>query len=556
MKSRLLLILLLLPLCLGAKAPKKVTAGRSSVVSILTFKDGKLLRSGTGVFTDSNGELLSTYSLFVDCDSAVAIDNRGTKRQIVKVSGADEIYDCIRAYAQPDKKLQALTPAAQPSTTADKLYLVAYGMKKSGTIEETTIEKVDTIAGGNSYYTISLPKREKHTSAPLLNEQGELVALLQSVGTGDTLKSHAISAKFVKSLTIKAANYNSNRFTRIGIKKSLPETEEEALSCLMLQSFSSDSTAYSTMLTEFLAQYPESYQGYLHRAEYNVSKLKEYKEALADWEKALTLADKKEEVWYHKANSLYANKLYADSLAGTAYSIDSAIACIDRAIEIDRQPLFLRLKGNLHYTKRDYATAFDSYASLSSTNLRSAEIFMLAANCKEILGDSDAAILQLDSAIATFGRVPITAMAPYVLNRGLVKYRAGRYREAVLDYNIYENLLSGNVNANFYYMRQQAEYNGKMYRLALADIELALKLEPENILFLLEKGRLCYRVNMIDDALPTLEKAVKIAPDSPDAYYLLARCQMAKGNKAAAKQNLEKAQKLGHPGAAETLKSL
>ncbi len=117
-------------------------------------------------------------------------------------------------------------------------------------------------------------------------------------------------------------------------------------------------------------------------------------------------------------------------------------------------------------------------------------------------------------------------------------------------------LLNRRVNANFYYLRQQAEYNGKMYRLALADIDIAIGLEPENVLFLLEKGRLCYRVNMIDEALPVLEKAVKLAPDNPDAYYLLARCQMVKGNKAAAKSNLEKAQKLGHPNAAETLKNL
>lgn len=556
MKSRLLLILLLLPLCLAAKAPKKVAAGRNSVVSILTFKNGELLRSGTGVFTDSNGELFSTYSLFVDCDSAVAIDNRGTVRPIVKIFGADENYDCIRAGVLPDKKLKPFAVATAPVSAGSKLYMVAYGTKKSGKIEEALIEKSDTIAGGNSYYTVNLPKREKHTSAPLLNEEGALVALLQSVSTGDTLKSHAVAAKFVKELSIKAASYNSERLARIGIKKQLPETEEEALSCLMLQSFSSDSVAFANILSDFIEQYPASYQGYLHKADYSVSRLKDFKGAIADWDKALSLADKKGEVWYHRANSLYAHKLYLDSIAGDAYSIDSAIVYIDRAIAIDRQPLYMRLKGNLHYTKRDYAAAYDCYSSLSATNLRSAEIYVLAANCKEILGDSDAAILQLDSAIATFGRVPITAMAPYVLNRGLVKYRAGRYREAVLDYNIYENLLSGNVNANFYYMRQQAEYNGKMYRLALADIELALKLEPENILFLLEKGRLCYRVNMIDDALPVLEKAVQIAPDSPDAYYLLARCQMAKGNKAAAKQNLEKAQKLGHPGAAETLKSL
>ena len=95
-----------------------------------------------------------------------------------------------------------------------------------------------------------------------------------------------------------------------------------------------------------------------------------------------------------------------------------------------------------------------------------------------------------------------------------------------------------------------------MYRLALADIDVALRMEPENILFLLEKGRVCYRVNLIDDAIPVLETAVKVAPDNPDAYYLLARCQMLKGNNAAAKENVVKAVGLGHPNAAATLKEL
>ena len=63
-------------------------------------------------------------------------------------------------------------------------------------------------------------------------------------------------------------------------------------------------------------------------------------------------------------------------------------------------------------------------------------------------------------------------------------------------------------------------------------------------------------MNLIDDALPVLEKAVKVAPDNADAYYLLARCQMLKGSKDAAKVNLSNAAKYGHPDAAATLKEL
>ncbi|MBQ5663063.1 MAG: tetratricopeptide repeat protein [Bacteroidaceae bacterium] len=557
MRKLFLLILLAVVASAYCKSPKKVAAARNSVASILVYKNGELLRSGLGVWVNaSGGELYSSYSLFVDGDSAVAIDNRGVVRPVTKVLGANETYDCMRLSVAVDKKLKALEFSSRPAGSGDALYMVSYGVKKSGAIEEAVVDKIDTISGSHLYYTVKLAASEKNASAPLVNAEGELVALLQTVAGDDTLHSYALSGYFVKSLTIKAKDYNSNRFARIGIRKALPEDENEALSVLLLQSFSTDSAAYIQILNAFKEQFPQSHQGYLYMAEYNAVKRNKYKAAFDEWSHALTLAEKDDEVYYHMANTIYANKLYSDSVASTIFPLDSALLYVNKALEIDNQPIYTRLKGNIFYTKRDFSSAFECYSSLTSTNLCDAELYVLAANCKEILGDSDAAILYQDSAIATFGRVPVAPMAPYILNRGLMKYRAGRFREAVLDYNVYANILSGRVNANFYYLREQAEYNGKMYRLALADIDVALRLEPENILFLLEKGRVCYRVNLIDDAIPVLEKAVKIAPDNPDAYYLLARCQMLKKNKSAAKENLSQAAKLGHPNAAATLKEL
>lgn len=539
-----------------AKIPKKAGNVRNSMASILVYKNGELLRSGIGVLVNVDGEMLSSYSLFVDADSAVAIDTRGVARPVIKILGADETYDCIRLSILPDKKLKPVEYSSRPATNGNILYMVGYGVKKSGAVEEAKVEKTDTISGSHYYYTLRLPLQEKYISAPLVNAEGELVALLQSVEADDTLRSHALAANYAKSLTIRATNYNSERFSRIGIRKALPATEEEALSCLLLQSFSSDSVAYKAMLDEYVVQFPQSHQGHLYLAEYNAIRIKKYDAARAGWEKALALADNKGDVLYHKANTIYAGKLYADTVANATFPIDTALACVNRAIEVENLPIYVRLKGNILYTKRDYAGAFECYSALTTTNLCDAEVYAIAANCKELLGDPDAAIQHLDSAIATFGQVPIAAMAPYVLNRGLVKNRAGRYREAVLDYNAYAKLLGNRMNSNFYYLREQAEYSGKMYRLALADIDVALALEPDNITFLIEKGRICYRVNMIDEALPVLAKAMAVAPENPDAYYLMARCQMLKGDNAAAKENLQKAVKFGHPTAAETLKNI
>ena len=557
MKKYLLFILLAVSLSAYPKPPKAVNNVRNSVVSIIAYKNGELLRNGLGVFiNNTEGEVISSHSLFIDADSAVTIDSRGIIRPINKVLGADELYDCIRLSVNTDKKLKTVEYSSQPARNGDLLYMVSYGMKKSGTIEEVTIKETDTISGSHLYYKTNLPAKHIYTSAPLVNANGELVALIQPIIDNDTSHSYAIAANYIKSLSIKASNYNSERFTRIGIKKALPSTEEEALSCLLLQSFSSDTVAYKSILNEFIKQFPQNHQGYLYSAEYNAVKLRNYDIALNCWENAFSLTEKDDEIYYHKANIIYTHKLYSDSSKNNILTLDSALSYTNKAIKINNQPIYTQLKGNILYTKRDFTAAFDCYSSLTNTNLCNAELFVLAANCKEYLGDNDAAIAYLDSAIATFGRVPIAAMAPYVMNRGLVKYRAKRYREAILDYNIYANLLNNRVNANFYYLREQAEYNGKMYRQALADIDVAIHLSPQNILFLLEKGRICYRVNMIDEALSVLETAKNIEAENPDVYYLLARCQIIKGDKTTAKENLAKAIKYGHPTAATTLKEL
>ena len=93
MRKLFLFILLAVVVSGYSKPSKKVAAVRNSVASVLVFKNGELLRSGLGVFVGADGSFFSSYSLFVDGDSAVAIDNRGVVRPILKVLGADETYD-------------------------------------------------------------------------------------------------------------------------------------------------------------------------------------------------------------------------------------------------------------------------------------------------------------------------------------------------------------------------------------------------------------------------------------------------------------------------------
>ena len=62
----------------------------------------------------------------------------------------------------------------------------------------------------------------------------------------------------------------------------------------------------------------------------------------------------------------------------------------------------------------------------------------------------------LDSAINTTDTLRILEAAPYFLERANVYHAADSFRQAVFDYNRYEYLMQGRVNANFYYIREQA----------------------------------------------------------------------------------------------------
>jgi tetratricopeptide (TPR) repeat protein len=161
----------------------------------------------------------------------------------------------------------------------------------------------------------------------------------------------------------------------------------------------------------------------------------------------------------------------------------------------------------------------------------------------------------LDSAVGCF-RQGARDAAPYILTRALVKVSAGKFRDAVVDFNSYEQLAGGMLSAEFYYMREQAELNARMYQQALNDIETAIDLAPGNLLYYIEKGMLCYRVKLTDEGLRTMEKAAGMAPDLADIHYLIGRLHMQKGDRESALASLEKAHSLGHPDAEVQINSL
>lgn len=547
-KITLSILLTLFSLTLSvAKEPKKVSEAKKSVASILVYKDGQLLRSGVGVYSGV-GEMVASYSLFIDADSAVAITPDGISRAVQRIIGANDIYDCIKLRTQSDKKQKFIPLAEADAVKGEKLYLVTYGLKKSGTVEQYAVTEVSKV-GGTQYYSFLSPMQERYLSAPLVNEKGELVALMQPSTPGDTINSYAVGAQLAVGLTTTSLTYGADIFRKIDIPVALPPTQKDALTTLYLlqgYAYTDNRDRYLQPLDEYCTLYPESYEGYLMRAEYLVLADAAYENAHKEWDRALKVTDKPDDVHFN-ISKVYATVLSrAENNDEQQQLLDSAIVHITQAVKLNPEPLYIQHRAELLYAKGDYAASFECYASLTQTNLGGTDIYVAASRCKEALEEWDVAIAYMDSAVATFGQDPVSPMAPYIINRAMLKQRAKRYRDAVLDYNTYAELREGQLNANFYYSREQAEYEAKMYQQALDDIEMALYLQPDELLFLIEKGRLCYRVKLVDEAIAALTRAAEISNNSPDAYYMLARCYMTKGDKVTAKAHMLRAKELGH----------
>ncbi len=557
--SLIILLFLFASSLFAAKEPKNVANARKSVISVLTYKNGTLLRSGTGVFVGENGDLLSSYSLFIDADSAVAIDPSGVVRQITRVVGADDMYDCIKVRVAWDKKISSLAISDDVVQKGEQLYRVLYGPKKSGVITEMAVSDVNIISGF-PYYTFHLPMQERFLSAPVVNNDGMLVAIMQPVAYNDSVQSYALGAAFANKLTTTALAYSHDKYSRIAIPLALPSEQKEALTMLyLLQSsaYNGDATRFLATIDDYNAAYTTSHEGHMMLSEYYVYVDSAFDKARGEWETALANSDKHSEIYFNisKIFRTVATNVAANVNDVSAY-VDSALTYIDKALVNSNEPLYVMHKADLLYAQGDYASAFENYTAITSSDLADAALYASAANCKNALGEYDVAIAYMDSAVAFFGPLPVSETAPYIIERAVMKHRAGRAREAVLDYNTYADLRGNNLNARFYFIREQAEYDAKMFRQAIDDIDTAIRMMPDEPIFLIEKGRVCFRVKLVDEAVDALLRAKELAGEHPDVYYMLGRCYMAKGDNERAKEYMLMAHKYGHYDADAKLKEL
>ena len=518
---------------------KKVAKG---VFTLKTFTaDGTLLSESNGFFVDEQGTALSCFFPFKGAANAVVIDAQGKEWTVDYMLGANETYDVAKFHVAA-KKTTALTLASQKLDVGSQAWILKRNEMRNAT--QTTISKAETFMDSYAYYTLTTAVTQDVAGSPLFNDEGSVVALMQlSSSSADTL-SYAVSALFADSLRINGLSINDPVLRSTQIKKALPDHLEQAVLTLYMAVQSMDSLEFTTLVNDFIAKFPDSPDGYEYRAQLALE-AQHFDAAANDMERAISVATKKDEAHSNYSNLIYQKEIYMSDVPYDAWSLDKALDEARQAENINPLAVYRRQQAIILYAQKKYDEAYDIYTSIFNSELRSADLFYEASRCKVNVGDTTAVQALLDSCVATFNRPYLKDAAPYIFARAQAKAEAAKYRDAVNDYNDYENLMPTEVGAEFYYYRFQAEVGGRLFQQALNDISKAIEMRPDYELYLAEKASLQVRVGQYKEATETAEACIKLAPGYSDGYLFLGLAQCLMGKKEEGVKNLQKAKELG-----------
>lgn len=528
--------------------PSWVKKATKSVFTLKTFDaDNQLAASSNGFFVGKQGEAVAPYSVFKGASRAVVIDADGKEWAVSQMLGANETYD-VTKFQVAIKKSQPLEIAAQPATTETALWLLPYHELKS--VPQAIVRKAEQFAGSHQYYTLALQMPDQTVGCPLLNEEGKVVGLMQQPAKqGDTL-SYAVSASYADSLTISGLSINDRALKAIGIKKALPSTIDQCVLMLYIGASSLDSTSYTQLVDEVIAKFPKEPDGYQYRAPLHLA-AHDFDAAQRDMEQAIGYAEKKDEAHFSFSRLILQKELYMKAFPYEPWSLDKALSEAKEAYAINPLPLYQQQQAVILFAQQKYQEAGDLYLALTQTDLRSPELFYEASRCKELLTDTTAQLALLDSAVAMFSRPLLKEAAPYLLARAQVRLNLKKYRDAVFDMNDYERLMRSQLNANFYYLRYQADMGGHLYQQALDDIDRAIQLDEKDGFYYAEKAALLVRVGHYEEAAETARQLIQLEPKQSDGYLFLGLALCLDNKKAEGLQQLQKALDMGDPQAAE-----
>lgn len=565
LKRGLVVGLLLLCMPISAQVPKTLKQVRNATYTVRTYDaDGNALRTGRGFFVPG-GDFITSYALLPHCAKAEIVDSKGRSYAISKVMGASDTYDVVRLQTAPVKKRVSAPTDTTAAMEHTSLFLPALGKEKKVHDEWLKVVNTEQVAGGYAYYTLQHAGAEALSHRPLLDTSGNVVAIVQPSTDADTVL-YALDIRYALDLAVKALSVNDPAYRAIALRKALPADTAQALVSLYLASEHTDAALRAEVIDEFISMFPGSSEGYLSRAAHRIALGTDstYALAEADHGKALAqAADKADEVHFRIAKQILSVALDT-TIRYKDWDLARVIAEIDKARAINPLPVYAQQQGDIYITLKDYAAAYEKYMEVNHSAMGTPDTWLRTAYIVEQRageGDRELSVALIDSAVSraqltmekSAFSIQNSSPAPYVLERALLKARYGMHRQAVADYNLYEELVGTVSTDRFYYLREQSEAAGRMYQQALDDIKRAIALAPQQPVYLLELASLNVRIARYAEALPILEALVAAFPNDTDCNRLLGFCHIQLGNKSRGIPYLEKAAAMGDGNAAALL---
>ncbi len=522
--------------------PSAVKNVAKSVFTLTTFKaDGSILASSHGVFIDNNGTAMSDWASFDGAATAVVVDANGKRMEVESIDGASEIYDVVKF--RVNGKTTGATVATTANAVGSPLYLVSYSVKKPE-IRESTISKVEHFMEKYAYYIFDMEIPENTLSCAVVNASGQLLGILQSSKYSTDL--HCTSANYVADMQSESLTGSDPIFRRTNIPITLPADKDQAVIALMLAGQTGDSLKYVKTIDHFIGKFPDLLDGYSARAHVKRNQ-GDFAAATSDMETAIKKVTEKDEAHFAYAQLIYQKEIYQANMPYAEWSIDKALDETRQAYAINPQPIYRHLEAQILFTKKEYQQAHDLFIDLTHSEIRNPELFYEAAQCKTMMeAPVEERIVLLDSALNLFAKPYTTEAAPYFIARAGLLEQKGEYRRAVADYNQYDTLMVGRLNAEFFYMREQCEVKARQFQQALNDIEMACRIDPKETLYWAEKASLLLRVNRKEEALTAANQCVTLDPLYSEGHLLQGLALVQTGKKKEGIAAMEKAKSLGN----------
>lgn len=550
-----ILFMLLAFASLYATAQKPVDFNKA-VVNVVTYDaQGNVKNSAYGFFLGTSGEVVTTYQAVKGAARLEIIDWKGQQAQVLRITGASSAYDIVRFTTDiPTKKLVGLTVAEDAAEQGAQCFQPFYTTNKKQLAEQAAITAADPY-NDYFYYTTTTPNDTKYVGCPLLNAQGQVVAIIQKNLLKDATAACAIDARCATALSITPQSAFNSDLNNIPVAKQLPAgNEEDAFSyTYMLLHSQLDSALVMTTCADFITAYPENSKVYNERAVYYANH-GNYAQADADLQQSIAMGGPNLADAYNTLSTLMYNKmLYATTAASDPWpqwTLQTALQAAEQAYTAMPQPVYLLQQGQILFSLQEFQHAYEKFQAVNATELANAQTFFYASNALERAGgETENVIALLDSAVNRLSTPYDKDAAPYLFSRAQHLQNAGQHRRATADYTEYEKIVGPkNLTAYFYYLRMQAEVGSRMYQQALDDAATAIafaKDDAEKADYLFERACLQLKVNLIDDCIASIDALLALRPDDAEAHKVVGIAYGEKKEYAKARQYLGKAKELG-----------